>query len=197
MHGTHDPETAGEVAPHSCGQPAGEPQPGHDVPPVARGGEAVVALVSLHAVPPPPRRAAPAQALERPQAGGAAPSASTPAPGVGWSLTAFDPQRVLKPERIAPKRVWRRLLYRASRGTLDPGPSPAERAERALTAWVTAALGDVRCVAVLSRKAGGPVHLGALRPATKLAYLHLAAAVADGLAAPAQELPARPTRRSP
>jgi putative peptide zinc metalloprotease protein len=61
---------------------------------------------------------------------------------------------MLRPASIAPQRGWRRTLYRASLGTVNVGPGPAERRERELAARVKTPVNGSRRIVVLSRKGG-------------------------------------------
>ena len=67
---------------------------------------------------------------------------------------AFTEVRMLRPSKTAPAHGWRKAVYRASLGLVNPGPGPAELAERELTARVKAPIHGARRIAVISRKGG-------------------------------------------
>jgi putative peptide zinc metalloprotease protein len=66
----------------------------------------------------------------------------------------FTPERLLRPQAVAPVDGWRSLLYRASAGTINLGPSEAEVRRTQLLARVETPIADCRRVAVISRKGG-------------------------------------------
>lgn len=72
-----------------------------------------------------------------------------------WSTAAeFTDETMLRPTKQPPKDGWRRGVYRASFGLVNPGPSPQEQAERDLIARVKAPIHGSRRIVVLSRKGG-------------------------------------------
>jgi MinD-like ATPase involved in chromosome partitioning or flagellar assembly len=77
---------------------------------------------------------------------------SKPAPERAESLTA---ERLLRRAGEAPEKGWRRALFRASGGGIQPGESPEVLQRRALEARVARRLrGPTRFVPVLTRKGG-------------------------------------------
>ncbi|MHB8510237.1 MAG: MinD/ParA family ATP-binding protein [Candidatus Dormibacteria bacterium] len=66
----------------------------------------------------------------------------------------FTPERLLRPRATAPSDGWRRLVYRASAGTINPGPGEAELRRTQLLARVKTPVADCRRVAIISRKGG-------------------------------------------
>lgn len=70
------------------------------------------------------------------------------------SATEFSSERMLRGESEAPRDGLRLLVYRATGGRINLGPSAAERRERELGARVKAPIAGCRRVAVLSRKGG-------------------------------------------
>jgi putative peptide zinc metalloprotease protein len=97
--------------------------------------------------PPPPRPEAllPAPVREeRP----AAPSAEP------LDASAFTGERMLRGRAVTPSRGWRRSVYVASGGLVNPGLSQAEQAERALTARCKVPVSGCRRVVVVARKGG-------------------------------------------
>jgi MinD-like ATPase involved in chromosome partitioning or flagellar assembly len=73
------------------------------------------------------------------------------APATTESLTA---DTVLRPRPAAPRRGWRRGLYAATFGAVNPGPSPAELRERALLDRIRTPIRGCHKVAVISLKGG-------------------------------------------
>jgi putative peptide zinc metalloprotease protein len=73
------------------------------------------------------------------------------------SLTAaaFTDETVLSPRHgPSPEGGWRRAVYTATSGAINPGPSSAERSKAAVLARVTAPISGSRRVVVMSRKGG-------------------------------------------
>jgi putative peptide zinc metalloprotease protein len=66
----------------------------------------------------------------------------------------FSSERMLRGESEPPRDGLRRLLYRATGGWINLGPSGAERRERELVARVKTPIAGCRRVAVVSRKGG-------------------------------------------
>lgn len=62
--------------------------------------------------------------------------------------------RLLRPRRAAPTRGWRRAVFQASFGLVNPGESPAELRYQALVARAQAPVTGCRRIAVLSAKGG-------------------------------------------
>lgn len=80
------------------------------------------------------------------------PAESRPAPETSDSLSA---DTLLRGRRQPPAGGWRRLVYKASGGTVHPGESPAELRRRELTARAcTPVAGGHHRVAVMSLKGG-------------------------------------------
>ena len=77
----------------------------------------------------------------------------TPTDRGGAAVLTDDTLLRRRPE-LAPSAGWRRGVYRASRGALNPGPSGEERRRAALLARVTAPISGSRRVVVMSRKGG-------------------------------------------
>jgi putative peptide zinc metalloprotease protein len=68
---------------------------------------------------------------------------------------AFSDEHILHTGRTAvPESGWRRAVFSASRGSLNPGPSALERRRADVHARVTAPIDGSRRVVVLSRKGG-------------------------------------------
>jgi putative peptide zinc metalloprotease protein len=91
------------------------------------------------------------------QAGSASPmAASTAADTQPRRPSARDvtEERMLRPRSTPPARGWRRLLYRATFGTLNVGPSARDLRQRELAARVKAPVSGSRRIVVLSRKGG-------------------------------------------
>ena len=70
------------------------------------------------------------------------------------TAVAFTEERMLRPSKTAPARGWRKVVHRATFGVINPGPGPAELAERELAARVKAPINGSRRIAVISRKGG-------------------------------------------
>src|SRR5690242_15186381 len=81
--------------------------------------------------PPPPRRLdVPWHAPERPER----PERPAPPAAEPLDASAFTSERMLKGRSATPTRGWRRSVYLASGGLVNPGLSQGEQAERALVA---------------------------------------------------------------
>lgn len=83
-----------------------------------------------------------------------APASGHEPPDVSTTPAAFTEERMLRPVPRAPATGWRRAVYRATFGLVDPGPSPAELSERERVARVKAPIRGSRRIAVISRKGG-------------------------------------------
>jgi putative peptide zinc metalloprotease protein len=71
------------------------------------------------------------------------------------TATAFTDEAMLGSKHgPAPAHGWRRAVYSATSGTINPGPSAAERNRAAVLERVTAPINGSRRVVVLSRKGG-------------------------------------------
>lgn len=92
---------------------------------------------------------APAAARPAPPVGGPRPPSPPPPTPAGLSSAAL-----LHPRRAAPGSGWRRLVYRASGGAVNPGLSETERAEQVLTARIRVPVTRTQHVAVISLKGG-------------------------------------------
>jgi putative peptide zinc metalloprotease protein len=68
--------------------------------------------------------------------------------------SAFTGERMLKGRAVTPSRGWRRSVYVASGGLVNPGLSQAEQAERALVARCKVPVAGCRKVVVVARKGG-------------------------------------------
>jgi putative peptide zinc metalloprotease protein len=98
----------------------------------------------------PARRPAPAW---EPAIRGEEPRATPPA-AEPLDASAFTGERMLKGRAIAPSRGWRRSVYVASGGLVNPGLSQVEQEERALAARSKAPIAGGRRVVVVARKGG-------------------------------------------
>lgn len=102
--------------------------------------------------PPPPRRPEPVWGPPTALRAGEA----RPAPPAAEPLdaSAFSGERMLKGRAVAPARGWRRSVYVASGGLVNPGLSQVEQEERALAARSKAPIPGCRRVVVVARKGG-------------------------------------------
>jgi putative peptide zinc metalloprotease protein len=75
-------------------------------------------------------------------------------PPLPSSATIFTEEAMLRPRARAPEAGWRRAVYALSGGLVNPGPSQAEEARRAVIARVRAPFAGSRRIVVLSRKGG-------------------------------------------
>jgi putative peptide zinc metalloprotease protein len=66
----------------------------------------------------------------------------------------FTPERLLRPRAEVPRSGLRWLIYRATGGRINLGPSQAELAERDMVARAKARVGGCQRIAVMSRKGG-------------------------------------------
>jgi MinD-like ATPase involved in chromosome partitioning or flagellar assembly len=132
------PPYGGGPQPHQAPPPYPQGQP---YPPPRQGG---YPPTPQSALPMPPANMAPPQPLtEQP------PPQTQP----GWD--SLSSENLLRDRRQAPAGGWRRLVYKASVGTIHPGESPAElrRQELTVRACTPVATGHHR-VAVMSLKGG-------------------------------------------
>jgi putative peptide zinc metalloprotease protein len=74
--------------------------------------------------------------------------------GERLDASAFTGERMLRGRAIVPSRGWRRSVYTATAGRLNPGLSQVEQAERALAARAKAPIPASRRVVVMARKGG-------------------------------------------
>ena len=123
------------------------------------------------AAPPPSSPAAP----PRPQAGAPRPAppsrptppqpATPPQPGTperrSWSDIDFAPKGARVPRQAGPKSGWRRLLFKASFGRINPGPSTSERRDAAHEATIGSALRGNYKVGVLGKGGVGKTTVAA------------------------------------
>ena len=88
----------------------------------------------------------------------AVPTVAEPAPadlGAPLTAAAFTEAELLRARPGSPPASgWRRAVWEVSGGRLDPGPSEAERRERALLDRIGAPVNGCRRIVVLSRKGG-------------------------------------------
>ena len=92
---------------------------------------------------------------DRPQASPAAGAfprapAASPSPSAG----DFTSERMLRPQVAPPRSGWRRLVFLATGGAVNLGPTAAELRERDFVARVKAPVEGCRRIAVVSRKGG-------------------------------------------
>jgi putative peptide zinc metalloprotease protein len=132
-------------------------------------GHRTAAPVEQHLAPPPPppvepavaapsrvERAVPsradraAAAPPRRQRRAMAPAARAPS----GTAADFTPERYLRSVGVPPRDGWRRVLYWLTGGRINPGPGPAEVAERQLMARAKTRIAGCRSIAVISRKGG-------------------------------------------
>jgi putative peptide zinc metalloprotease protein len=92
------------------------------------------------------RTAAPSRRQRRPM---------DPAPrGPSGTAADFTAERYLRSVGVPPRDGWRRMLYWLTGGRINPGPGPAELAERQLMARAKTRIAGCRSIAVISRKGG-------------------------------------------
>jgi len=97
----------------------------------------------------------PQSALPMPPANMAPPQPLTQQPQNQHSWDSLSSENLLRDRRHAPAGGWRRLVYRASVGTIHPGESPAELRRRELIVRAcTPVAGGHHRVAVMSLKGG-------------------------------------------
>jgi putative peptide zinc metalloprotease protein len=97
-----------------------------------------------------PSRAERAAAPPRRQRRAMAPAARGPS----GTAADFTPERYLRSVGVPPRDGWRRVLYWLTGGRINPGPGPAELAERQLMARAKTRIAGCRSIAVISRKGG-------------------------------------------
>ncbi|HEU5157346.1 MAG TPA: AAA family ATPase [Streptosporangiaceae bacterium] len=165
------PETQWGEAPPPYGgpPPLGGPQPYADPPPYP-GPPPYGERQAYQGPPPYPRgQAHPPQqggyppesyqgtqaALPMPPANMAPPQPLTQQPPQQPAWDSLSSENLLRDRRQAPAGGWRRLVYKATVGTIDPGESPAELRRRELIARAcTPVTGGHHRVAVMSLKGG-------------------------------------------
>ena len=83
------------------------------------------------------------------------PARESARPPDSLTATAFTDEAMLGSKNgPAPEHGWRRALYNATSGAINPGPSAAERNRAAVLERVTAPINGSRRVVVMSRKGG-------------------------------------------
>jgi putative peptide zinc metalloprotease protein len=132
-------------------------------------GHRTAAPVEQHLAPPPPPPVEPAVAapsrVERAVPSRADRAAAAPprrqrramapaARGPSGTAADFTPERYLRSVGVPPRDGWRRVLYWLTGGRINPGPGPAEVAERQLMARAKTRIAGCRSIAVISRKGG-------------------------------------------
>jgi putative peptide zinc metalloprotease protein len=132
-------------------------------------GYRTAAPVEQHLAPPPPPPVEPAVAapprVERAVPSRADRAAAAPprrqrramapaARGPSGTAADFTPERYLRSVGVPPRDGWRRVLYWLTGGRINPGPGPAEVAERQLMARAKTRIAGCRSIAVISRKGG-------------------------------------------
>jgi len=70
------------------------------------------------------------------------------------SSSDFTSETMLRPRAESPSRGWRRTVFRATGGRVNPGPSAKELSERELVAQIRQPVSGCRRIAVISRKGG-------------------------------------------
>lgn len=70
------------------------------------------------------------------------------------TAASFTEEAMLRARRTPPGRGWRRAVYVATNGNVDPGPSAAERRRAALVERIRRPVSTCRRIVVLSRKGG-------------------------------------------
>ena len=98
-------------------------------------------------------RPPPAEGSSASPAAGAFPGAPAASPSPP-SARDFTSERMLRPQSEVPQSGWRRLLFLATGGVLNVGPTAAELRERDFIARIKAPVPDCRRIAVVSRKGG-------------------------------------------
>jgi putative peptide zinc metalloprotease protein len=79
--------------------------------------------------------------------------ATSPAPD-GLTAASLTDEAILGPPPVVPGAGWRRTVYRATSGAINPGPGAAEKRRAELIGRVTAPINGSRRVVVMSRKGG-------------------------------------------
>jgi putative peptide zinc metalloprotease protein len=74
--------------------------------------------------------------------------------GPSGTAADFTAERYLRSVGVPPRDGWRRTLYWLTGGRINPGPGPAELAERQLMARAKTRIAGCRSIAVISRKGG-------------------------------------------
>jgi putative peptide zinc metalloprotease protein len=149
--------------------PAGADEARPVTPEETDDGHRTAVPVEQHLAPPPPPPVEPAVAAppraeravpSRADRAAAAPSrrqrrAMAPAArGPSGTAADFTPERYLRSVGVPPRDGWRRVLYWLTGGRINPGPGPAEVAERQLMARAKTRIAGCRSIAVISRKGG-------------------------------------------
>ena len=128
------PKNAGNDGPGASDAPAAAP----------RGAE----------MTPDTEREAPAATTQQPPVE-AEPRLEPARPPDSLTAAAFTDEAMLSPRHGPPPAAgWRRAVYSATSGAINPGPSVAERNRAAVLARVTAPISGSRRVVVMSRKGG-------------------------------------------
>ena len=92
---------------------------------------------------------------DRPQASTAAgASSSAPAAPPSPRASEFTAEQMLRLQLAAPRSGWRRVVFQASGGAINLGPSAVEMRERELVGRVKTPVNGCRRIAVVSRKGG-------------------------------------------
>ncbi|BBX47074.1 hypothetical protein GCM10009641_12730 [Mycobacterium cookii] len=105
--------------------------------------------------PPRPQGANPRPAPPQP------PTPPPPAERPSWSTLDFAPRSAAELKRPGPKYGWRRAVYRATFGVVNPGPSAAEKQEDAYEAAIGSALRGNYKVGVLGKGGVGKTTVAA------------------------------------
>jgi MinD-like ATPase involved in chromosome partitioning or flagellar assembly len=124
--------------------PAPPPAPPHPAVP-DRAPSPIARLDQDEPAPPaPPRPGRHARGLS----GGIPPAPPT------FTAADFTTERMMRQRRLAPQRGWQRMLYRATGGRLNPGPSLAELHEQQLLARIGRPLSGCWRIAAVAIKGG-------------------------------------------
>ncbi|KUI36256.1 MinD/ParA family protein [Mycobacterium sp. GA-2829] len=113
--------------------------------------------------PGPPPMNGPGPQYGAPQTGPFGPGGQPYAPPQqpGSYLDNIRPEQLLKPRKTPPARGWRRLVFRASFGLINPGPGPEEVREAQLEAKVRATLRGNYKVGVMGKGGVGKTTVSA------------------------------------